>query len=205
MQKFFGSTSLPAIWDHDEVTGAWSVRSDPSGEPVLQKSQPPEILFIERCVQFLRPGTGRLAMVIPNGILNNPALGYVRWWMLQNVQLLAVVDMQRDLFQPKNDTQTSMLLMRRLSQLERTHALAGRLDYPIFMAVAEKIGQDKRGNTIYRRSPEGDELLESTPSRSLDPITRLPRPETAAHLRRVVDDELPEVAEAYSAWLLNQA
>ena len=114
-------------------------------------------------------------MVIPNGILNNPALAYVRTWMFQNVQLLAVVDMQRDLFQPKNDTQTSMVLMRRLSHQERAHALAGHLDYPIFMAVAEKIGHDKRGNTIHRRSPEGDEILESSLSGSLDPITRLSR------------------------------
>ena len=192
---------LAAIWDRNEATGDWNIRRDSSGNPVLQKSQPPEILFIERCVQFLRPGTGRLAMVIPNGILNNPALEYVRTWMLQNVQLLAVVDMQRDLFQPKNDTQTSMVLMRRLSRQERAHARAGRLDYPIFMAIAEKIGHDKRGNTIFRRSPEGDELLEPAPSGALDPITRLPRATATAHLQRIVDDELPEVADAYMEWL----
>ncbi len=195
---------LAALWDHDEATSTWSIRRDSSDEPILQKSQPPEILFIERCVQFIRPGTGRLGMVIPNGILNNPALEYVRTWMLQNVQLLAVVDMQRDLFQPKNDTQTSMVLMRRLSNEERAHALGGRLDYPIFMAVAEKVGRDKRGNTIYRRSPEGEELVESAPSGSLDPITRLPQLSATAHFQRVVDDELPEVAEAYSAWLRDQ-
>ena len=196
---------LAAIWDQDEASGIWSIRRDASSNPILQKSQPPEILFIERCVQFLRPGTGRLAMVIPNGILNNPALEYVRIWLLQNVQLLAVVDMQRDLFQPKNDTQTSMVLMRRLSGQERAHARAGRLDYPIFMAVAEKIGHDKRGNTIFRRSPEGDELLESAPSGSFDPITRLPRPAAAMHLQRVIDDELPEVADSYIEWLRDQS
>ena len=196
---------LAAIWDYNQLSNEWLIRRDSSGESVLQKSQPPEILFIERCVRFVRPGTGRLAMVIPNGILNNPALEYVRAWMIQNVQLLAVVDMQRDLFQPKNDTQTSMVLMRRLSQQERAHARRGRLDYPIFMAVAERIGHDKRGNTIYRRSPEGDELLEPEPSGSLDPITRLPRTTVATHLQRVIDDELPEVADAYSAWLRDQA
>ena len=196
---------LAAMWDRDEATGDWSIRRDTSGELVLQRSQPPEILFIERCVQFLKPGTGRLAMVIPNGILNNPALQYVRTWMLQNVQLLAVVDMQRDLFQPQNDTQTSMVLMRRLSNQERAHAREGRLDYPIFMAVAEKIGHDKRGNTIYRRSPEGDELLEPVPAGSVDPITGLQRPAATAHLQRVVDDELPEVSDAYHAWLRDQA
>lgn len=96
---------LAAVWDTDE-TGKLSIRRDKNGEPVLQISQPPEILFIERCVQLLKPGTGKMAMVIPNGILNNPSLEYVRSWLLLNAQLIAVVDMQRDLFQPKNDTQT---------------------------------------------------------------------------------------------------
>ena len=90
---------------------------------MLQKSQPPEILFIERCVQLLTPGVGRFALVIPNGILNNPALGYVRTWLMQNTQVLAIVDMARELFQPKNDTQTSMVLARRLSNAEYDYTI----------------------------------------------------------------------------------
>lgn len=76
---------LAAVWDTDE-TGKLSIRRDKNGEPVLQISQPPEILFIERCVQLLKPGTGKMAMVIPNGILNNPSLEYVRSWLLLNIQ-----------------------------------------------------------------------------------------------------------------------
>ena len=112
---------LAAVWDTDE-TGKLSIRRDKNGEPVLQISQPPEILFIERCVQLLKPGTGKMAMVIPNGILNNPSLEYVRSWLLLNAQLIAVVDMQRDLFQPKNDTKTSMVLIRRFSKEEKALA-----------------------------------------------------------------------------------
>lgn len=78
---------LAAVWDTDE-TGKLSIRRDKNGEPVLQISQPPEILFIERCVQLLKPGTGKMAMVIPNGILNNPSLEYVRSWLLLNAQLI---------------------------------------------------------------------------------------------------------------------
>ena len=110
---------LATVWDIQE-DGSWEIRMDRNGAPVLQKSQPPEILFIERCLQFLREGTGRMAIVLPNGILNNPALGYVRHWILRNAQVIAVVDMARELFQPKNDTQTSMVLLRRLSASERT-------------------------------------------------------------------------------------
>src|SRR5207253_7060396 len=114
---------LAAMWDEQEDR-TWVMRLDKHGDKVLQKSQPPEIVFIERCVQFLKEGSGRMGMVIPNGILNNPALGYVRQWLIHNTQIIAVVDMARELFQPKNDTQTSMILMRRLSASERELAAA---------------------------------------------------------------------------------
>ena len=193
---------LAAVWDQ-QADRSWQVRLDKNGGKVLQKSQPPEILFIERCVQFLVPGTGRMAMVIPNGILNNPALGYVREWILQRTQILAVVDMARDLFQPKNDTQTSMMLMRRLSAEERGVAAARGLSYPIFMAIAEKIGHDKRGNTIYRQTADGKdvvvarkELVSEIDDKTGDEVVK------EVDVRdRVVDDELFEVAEAYSTWL----
>ncbi|MGV0646758.1 N-6 DNA methylase [Mycolicibacterium sp. XJ2546] len=138
-QEILEQFDLAAMWDRED-DGAWTMRHDRNGRPVLQKSQPPEILFIERCVQLLKPGVGRFALVIPNGILNNPALGYVRTWLMQNTQVLAIVDMARELFQPKNDTQTSMVLARRLDATEREAAIAGQLEYPIFMATTERLG-----------------------------------------------------------------
>jgi type I restriction enzyme M protein len=197
---------LAAVWD-EKPDGRWAIRTDKSGNRVLQRSQPPEILFIERCVQFLAGGKGRMAMVIPNGILNNPALGYVRRWMLTNTQVIAVVDMARELFQPKNDTQTSMVLMRRLSEEERKLAEARQLDYPTFMAVTQRVGHDKRGNVIYRQAPNGDDVvvLREEEVTEIDPssgkaVRRLIRVKD-----RLVDDELPEVAEAFAAWVANQS
>jgi type I restriction enzyme M protein len=183
------------------------MESPESGNAVLQKSQPPEILFIERCIQFLKPGTGRMAIVIPNGILNNPALAYVRQWMLQNTQILAVVDMARDLFQPKNDTQTSMVLVRRFSESERSQALKHQIDYPVFMAVTEKIGHDKRGNVIFRRTDSGEDFLVSRtePIMEIDQDTGKEVIRTVEVRDRLVDDELPEIAVAYLEWLAGQA
>ncbi len=196
---------LAAMWDR--IDGRWEMRRDGSGVPVLQKSQPPEILFIERLVQLLTPGTGRFAVVIPNGILNNPALGYVRTWLLQNVQVLAVVDMARELFQPKNDTQTSMLLGRRLSTEEREAAVAGTLEYPIFMAVAERIGHDKRGNVLYRRTETGEDVL-VTRIETLVDIDSETGDEVLRNLavsERLVDDELNDAATAFLRWLGEQS
>ncbi len=204
-QHILRQYDLAAAWDM-QADGSWDKRMDRHGAPVLQKSQPPEILFIERCLQFLREGTGRMAIVLPNGILNNPALGYVRHWILQNAQVIAVVDMARELFQPKNDTQTSMMLLRRLSASERASAAKKRLNYPVFMAVTEKIGHDKRGSTIYRRLPTGeDKLVERRDAIiHVDPKSGEHRTEERVIRERVVDDELPEAADAFREWLVQQ-
>lgn len=193
--------SLAAVWDKDE-NGNLHIRYDKSNEPVLQASMPPEILFIERCIQLLKPGTGRMAMVIPNGILNNPSLEYVRYWILHNVQILAIVDMQRDLFQPKNDTQTSMVLMRKFSNEERIFAENGQVDYPIFMAVAEKIGHDKRGVLIYKKDEEGKEILSdaSNQEEAFDPQTGQAIRFASGTKERVIDDDMPLVVKRYKEW-----
>jgi type I restriction enzyme M protein len=187
---------LAAIWDVRD--GRWVKRLDQDGHPVLQSSQPPEILFIERCVQLLKPGIGRMAMVIPNGILNNTPLGYIRQWLLDQTQILAIVDMQRDLFQPRNDTQTSMVFLRRLTEAERKRPT----DYPMFMAVTDKIGHDKRGNPIYKRDLDGQDLLIARSVRALvsengQLVDRIIEERTP-----VVDDQLIDVPELYRAWSL---
>ena len=139
-----------------------------------------------------------MAMVIPNGILNNPRLAYVRQWILANAELLAVVDMQRDLFQPKNDTQTSMVLLRRLSEEEKR--TAEERDYPVFLAVTDKIGHDKRGNAIYKRDVTGEDILKTYKI----PITAIeegkPVQKVMEEVRLVIDDQLPEIPSLYREW-----
>lgn len=192
---------LAAVWDFRD--GRWQKRLDKASNVVLQNSQPPEILFIERCIQFLKPGTGRMAMVVPNGILNNPAYGYIRQWIMNSTQVLAVIDMARDLFQPRNDTQTSMVLMRRLSDQERELASSSQFSYECFMAVTERIGHDKRGKTIYRRNEKGEDILveheeHEDPTAMESPTGQMP---SVTVWDRQIDDELPEAAAAYRAWV----
>jgi type I restriction enzyme M protein len=200
-EEVLNQYDLAAMWDQ-MTDGSWKLRKDSHGSKVLQGSQPPEILFIERCVQFLKPGTGRMAMVIPNGILNNPALGYVRQWILENAQVLAVVDMARELFQPKNDTQTSMMLIRRLSEAERSKAKAGELDYETFMAFTEKVGHDRRGNALYRRNQYGEDIVITRKEHVIetDKDTGKQTLKEIEVKELLLDDELPEVADAYLHW-----
>lgn len=60
---------LGHVWSYDASADRWLQTE------ALQKSQPPEILFIERCVRLLKPGSGRAAIVLPDGILGSPGLG----------------------------------------------------------------------------------------------------------------------------------
>jgi type I restriction enzyme M protein len=81
------------------------------------------------------------------------------------------------------------------------------LDYPLFMAVAEKVGHDKRGNVIYRRTPDGEDALVRRLERikEIDPQTDTEVLREIEVTERQVDDELPEVAAAYLHWLREQA
>jgi len=183
-------------WDYNEASETWVRRVDGRGSPILQSSQPPEILFIERALQFLKPGTGMMAVVVPNGILNNTPLGYVRQWLVDNAQVLAVVDMQRDLFQPKNDTQTSMVILRRLSPDER-----GRnANYPILFVVTDRIGHDKRGKPIYKRDENGDDTLETRAVSVTVFENGVPSERLIEETGPVIDDQLPEVPTIFRSW-----
>jgi len=170
----------------------------------LQGSQPPEILFIERCWQFLKPG-GRMAIVLPDAILGAPGLEYLRYWMLTHFRLIASVDMHPDTFQPRNGTQTSVLFLHRKTEEEmHNEAVRGHLfDYEIFMAQVNAIGHDKRGNTLYRRNEEGEEILvpleeDRTEIYELEVdgavSKRLIRPQ------KIKDDDTPQVADEFLEW-----
>ena len=90
---------LGHIWNKDK-NGNW-VKSDK-----LQSSVPPEQLFIERCMQLLKPG-GRIGIVLPDAILGSPGLEYIRTWLIKKSYIIASIDLHEDTFQPRNGTQTS--------------------------------------------------------------------------------------------------
>jgi type I restriction enzyme M protein len=146
-----------------------------------------------------------MAIVLPDAILGAPGLEYLRYWMLTHCRLIASVDMHSDTFQPRNGTQTSVLFLQRKTEEEmQKEAVMGHLyDYEIFMAQVNAIGHDKRGNTLYRRNEEGEEILvpmeeNRTELFELDadgPVSkRLIRPE------KIKDDDTPQVADEFLEW-----
>lgn len=194
---------LARAWDYDAETDTFKQR-DPLG---YQRALPPEILFIERCLQFLKPGTGRMAIVLPDGILGGPRNGYVRDWILKNARVLASIDLHPDTFQPGNSTQTSLLVLerKRFDEIELEAAAGKRQDYSVFMALANHIGHDKRGNTTYVRDADGNTVAETTVERVPEVREGQIIYRTIEEKRSVVDDNTLEIARAFRAWLAGQA
>ncbi len=169
----------------------------------IQKSQPPEILFIERCVRFLKPGTGRMAIVLPDGILGAPGLGYVREWILKHTRVLASIDLHPDTFQPNVSVQTSILVLQRKSTEEvgLEEAAGRKQNYDVFMAVANHIGHDKRGNIIYVRDKQGNEIVEEMEEMSKEYVDGKPVYRRQKIQRKVVDDNTMQIAGGFQKWL----
>ncbi len=113
-----------------------------SDRDILQR-QAPEILFLERCLDWLKPG-GRMGIVLPKGFLDNVTYEAYRYWLLENYELNAVVTLHKDTFQPDTGVRTCVLFITKPEDGEKV-----RDDYPIFMAQSQRIGQDSKGNTVY--------------------------------------------------------
>lgn len=165
----------------------------------LQSSVAPEVLFIERCIQWLKP-SGRMGIVLPDGILGNPGDEYIRWWILRHCWVLASVDLPVESFivEANVNILTSLLFLKKKTQQEIAAAdLGGEPDYPVFMAVAEKVGYDRRGNTLYKRRPDGEEIVEEREVTERITVSGYTVERKLRRKSKVVDDDLPAIAEGY--------
>lgn len=196
----------PSILEKYDLGHAWKYENDRDHWVMtenIQRSQPPEILFIERCVRFLKAGTGRMAIVLPDGILGSPGLGYVREWILRHTRVLASIDLHPDTFQPSVSVQTSLLVLQRKSQEQIAVESAARLknDYAVFMALANHIGHDKRGNTTYVRDRRGNEIVEEFDELVKEYEDGRPIYRKQKTRKKVVDDNTVQIATTFRQWL----
>ena len=131
--------NLGRKWKRDKESQDWQIGN-------LKDKEAPQILFIERCLQLLRPG-GRMALVLPDGTIGNRQLEYLRDFILGEARLVAVIDVPIETFMPNTSTKTSILVLEKTKSTEA--------DYPIFMAVCETCGHDRRG-----KATSGDDISE---------------------------------------------
>lgn len=146
--------------------GRW-VRVDQIG------SRPPQVLFIERCMELLRPG-GRMAIVLPEGLFGNPSDGYIVQFLLSRSKILGVISCPHETFQPSTHTKTSVLFLERDDKPPS--------DYPIFMAIARTAGHDKNGKPLFKMDRGGNAIRDDK-----------------GH--PVLDDDLPDIAQKLAKFI----
>lgn len=118
------------------------------------KSIPQEIAFVNRCLEFLAPG-GKLAIVLPDGVLANSSTQDVRDWILRWSKLRAVLSLPQATFSPYGAgvKASIVVLEKRASVLPGSDQLeiglevqeGGLEEYPVYMARIDDIGYDASG------------------------------------------------------------
>lgn len=143
----------------------------------LRNKMERHILFVERALDMLRPG-GRMAIVLPQGVLNNTNMEYVRAYLFGKARILAVVGLHGNTFKPHAGVKTSMVF---LQKWEREPVK----DYPIFMAVSKKGGKDNSGDYAYKKDAHGDVLY-------------------GPQGKKYLDHDLDEIAEGFAKFAQEQ-
>ncbi|MBQ8635536.1 N-6 DNA methylase [bacterium] len=115
-----------------------------------------DILFIERNLDFVRPG-GRLALVLPQGRFNNTSDKDVREYIADKARILAVVGLDVNTFKPHTGTKTSVIFLQKWNddKTDPMYYCPKVEDYPIFFAVSEKSGKDNSGEYVYTKDENG--------------------------------------------------
>lgn len=116
-------------------------------------SLPQEVVFVNRCLEFLAPG-GKLAIVLPDGVLANSSMQFVRDWLLRWARLKAVLSLPQETFAPFGAGVKASVVV--LQKREKALTAEGQLrlgetlaeadeDYQVYMARIDNIGYDATG------------------------------------------------------------
>lgn len=131
----------------------------------------PELLFMERCLDWVKEG-GVIGIVMAKGQLDNREALSVRRTICRKAQILAVVNLHEDTFEPFCGSKASVIF------LQKTACPAS--DYRIFMAISNKVGQTSRGEAILKKDSEGNPIIRNG--------------------QHVLDEDLSEIAESYLSY-----
>lgn len=114
-----------------------------------------------------------MAIVLPQGNLNNTNAEYIRDYIFNKARALAVVGLNVNTFKPFTGTKTSVLFLQKWkSESEKLD------DYHIFMATSENTGKDTSGEYLFKHNPDGA-------------LTR------DSHGKPIKDHDLAQIGEAF--------
>lgn len=115
-----------------------------------------DILFIERNLQFLKPG-GRMAVVLPQGRFNNSSDKHIRNYIAEHCRILGVVGLHGNVFKPHTGTKTSVLFVQKWDD----ELCPKKEDYPIFFATMQEPSKDNSGDKLYWVNDDGSYKLDT--------------------------------------------
>lgn len=125
-----------------QILNRYELAFDKNDKP--KKAVGRDVLFIERNINFLKPG-GRMAIVLPQGRFNNSSDKEIRDYIAQHCRILAVVGLHGNTFKPHTGTKTSVLFVQKWDD-----KLCPKVDdYNIFFATQQKEGKNNSGEKIY--------------------------------------------------------
>jgi type I restriction enzyme M protein len=119
-----------------------------------------DVLFIQRNLEFLKPG-GRMAIVLPQGRLNNTTDKIIRDFIAEHGRILAVVGLHGNTFKPHTGTKTSLLFVQKWNEDPKAGPLCPKADdYPIFFATSQSAGKDNTGEYAYLKDDKDKPLYD---------------------------------------------
>ena len=99
--------------------------------PKEAMSMPIEVLFIERFIKLCKDG-GWIAIIVPDGVLANSNMHYVREFIIKHTKVEAIVSLPRDAFKHVGTSaKTSILFLKK--------EMTKDLDYPVFLSSLYKM------------------------------------------------------------------
>ncbi len=144
------------------ILAKYELGKKPNGK--YQSAVGRDILFIERNLDFLRPG-GRMAIVLPQGRFNNSSDKNIRDFIAERCRILGVVGLHGNVFKPHTGTKTSVLFVQKWDD-----KLCPKLeDYPIFFATMQEKSKDNSGDKIYLRKKDFPDKFVIKPEKA-DPV-----------------------------------
>lgn len=123
---------------HKQSNGEWLTLQE------LQTNVSPQVLFVERIVDLVKPG-GRVGMVLPESLISSKSHGYVVQYLKKHLNLQAIIGMPESLFKLSGKTGThtkTVLVIAHKPQEGKSQN-----SEPVFMAEVKNVGKDSRGRS----------------------------------------------------------
>ena len=148
-ERVLSQYDLGRRWKKDKTSGEIA-KTDR-----LQEDQPPQILFLERCLQLLKP-SGHLGIVLPEAVFGMPTYDFVVTFLQQRTKIMGIVSMPEALFKTSGKGGTHAKVCVVFIENRKPRA---KEDYQIFMADCKWCGHDSRGNPTIRMDKSGKDVL----------------------------------------------